>query len=205
MKSKDIPIDISAVKGLIAKKAIESWRKLPPKTRSYIDIEDMISDGVFWTTKFLSKGHYDAKKGKLTTVLWIKLDNFYRRCAETLNAAKRFDGNVLLLEDLKAAGIDVSKDEEAPEICEHVRYVFLSTYEDASEGLRESMRRWFLQMDSTKVHTHSMRFKKDKSEFRQLAARHGLDVQDCRTLMNCTQIRNEVISRLPEFNFVEIK
>jgi hypothetical protein len=196
--------DINAVKGLIAKKAIESWKKLPPKTRCYIEISDMIQDGIFVTTKFLAKGRFDPKKGKLTTILWTKLENFYHRCAETLNANKRFDANDLMIEDMLLGGHDVSKEEEAAEDCEHIRRAFLEAYNDASDNLRESMRRWFLQMDATKIHTHSVRFRKDKVEFKQLAAKYGLDRTDCRKLMNCVQIRNDVVSRLPEFNFVEL-
>lgn len=206
MKTKLVSIDeINGVKGLIAKKAIESWKKLPPKTRCYIEIEDMISDGIYWTVKFLAKGHFDPNKGKLTTILWPKLENFYHRCAEQLNAHKRFDGYDSYLEDLRANGFDVANIEEDSELREHVRNGFLKVYTDASEGLRESIRRWFLQTENTKIHVASVRFRKDKAEFKKLAAKYSLDIQDCRAIMHSTRIRNEVISRLPEHRYFEVK
>lgn len=197
--------DLNTIKGLIAKKAIESWRKLPPKTRCRIEIDDMIQDGCWRISSFLASGNYNAKRSKLTTVVWIKLDAYYKRCAELLNAQKRFDANDVMIEDMLAIGQDVSNPEEAIETREHVRRAFLEAYTEASEHLRESMRRWFLQMDTTKIHTHGSRFIRDKSEFRKLAAKYNLDKDDCRKLMNCVQIRNEVVSRLPEYNFLEIK
>jgi hypothetical protein len=195
---------INEVKGLIAKKAIESWRKLPPKTRAYIEINDMIEDGVYWTVKFLAKGHFNPKKGKLTTILWAKLDNYYHRCAELLNAQKRFDGFDSYLEDLKANGFDISIIEESGETREHVRRVFLNVYIDASENLRESMRKWFLQTESTKIHTTSSKFYKDKKEFKILANKYHLDLQDCRAIMYSTQIKNEIIGRLPEYTWIQL-
>jgi hypothetical protein len=206
MKTKLVTIEeLNSVKGLIAKKAIESWRKLPPKTRCYIEIEDMIQDGLFVTSKFLAKGKFDPKKGKLTTILWPKLENFYRRCAETLNANKRFDANDTMIEDMLLVGKDISNPEEEAETREHIRRAFLEAYFEASENVRESMRRWFLQIDATKVHVHSVRFRRDKVEFKKLADKHGLNKDDCRKLMNCVQIRNEVVSRLPEYTFMELK
>jgi len=206
MKTKTTSeVDIASVKGLIAKKAIESWRKLPPKTRSYIEINDMIQDGVFWTVKFLAKGHYNPKKGKLTTILWPKLENYYRRCAEILNTQKRFDGLDSYLEDLKANGFDISIIEESGETREHVRRVFMDVYINASEGLRESMRKWFLQTEVTKIHTSSVRFHKDKKEFKVLASRFKLDLQDCRAIIYSTQVRNDIVSRLPENRYIEVK
>ena len=201
-----VELDIQSVKGLIAKKAIESWRKLPRRTQCIVSIEDMIQDGTLCVSKFLIKGSYNKNKGKLTTILWQKLDNFYHRGAELLNANKRFDGFNESLDFLKEEkGYDTPTSEEESEIREHIRNVFLDVYTNASDKCRESIRRWFLQMENTKVHTKGNRFLKDKKEFKTLADRFGLDVQDCRTLMHCTQIRNEVISRLPEYQYMEIQ
>src|SRR5712675_1842922 len=195
MKCKPVTeIDIASLKGLIFKKAIESWRKLPRKMQSYIDIEDMYEDGVIYVMHFAK--HYNPKKGKLTTILWLGLENFYKRGAEQFNAIKRYDGETLLLEDLKLIGFDAESSEEASEIRTHVSVVFLDVYNHASDELKESMRRWFLQIEDSKIHTKSTRFMKDKKEFKVLAIKYGLDVQDCRTLMNCSQIRTDVINKL---------
>ena len=206
MKTKPMYIDeINSVKGLIAKKAIESWRKLPPKTRCYIELEDMISEGVMKVYQLLSQGKYNPKKGKLTTLVYIRLENYYRRCAELLNTQKRFDGYDSYLEDLRSNGFDVQSMEEESETREHVRNVFLDVYTNASDGLRESLRRWFLQTEVTKIHTSGSRFLKAKSEFKTLATRYNLDVQDCRAIMYSVQIRNEIVSRLPEYKYIEVK
>ena len=199
--------DIDSVKGLIIKKAIESWRKLPRRTQCMVSIEDMVQDGIVYTMHLLfhSRYKYNSKRSGLTTVLWNGLENHYKRCADALNATKRFDGFNESLEALhEDKGFDVSTIEEEREICNHVRRVFFDVYNHASEGLRESMRKWFLQTESSKIHTKSSRFIKDKKEFKILATKYQLDLQDCRTIMYSNQVRNEIISRMSGFQF-EIK
>lgn len=196
-------VDVNQYKGLIAKKAIESWYKLPPKTRAYIDVEDLIQEGMI-AIFFLIKRYDKSRKVKFSTLLHITLENGYKRKAEKLNAIKRFDGNVSSVEDMQLNGFEPSM-EESFDIHAHVVRVFLNVYAEASDELKSSMRRWFLQYNATKVHVSSMRFQKDKKEFLRLAKKHGMDESDCRIVMCSAKCQAEIDKRLPENVFVDLE
>jgi hypothetical protein len=197
-----IESDIASVKGLIAQKAIESWKKFPPKMKAQIAIEDMIEDGVIKVVKLLQSGRHDPKKGKLTTIVWSTLDKYYKKCAEVLYAQKRFDGLDVYLEDLKANGFDAASENENTS---HTWRTFLLVYNSASDQLRDAMQKWFLQISDTKIHVTSAKFQQDKKEFRRLADKYRLDINDCRMVIHSSRVRNEVISRLPEYKYIELR
>jgi hypothetical protein len=186
--------EILALRRLIAKKAIESWYKLPEKTRAFVNVEDLIQDGLMFARKLMLK--HDPKRAKFSTVLFHCLENRYRRQAEWLNAKKRFDGFALTLEDVERTAFD--KNAELNVINVHVVRAFVSVYFDATWELRESLRRWFIQHDTTKIHTHGKRFNRDKKEFLSLAKKYQLDSNDCRILLSNSKCKSQVVEKLPD-------
>lgn len=200
-------VAIEQLKGLIVKKALESYKKLPRKTQCYIELEDMIQEGARIVHKVLTKKYknkWRPNSSKLSSFIWMKLDCYYKRAAQVLNTQKRFDGFDSYLSELEINGFDVPDEEMENEVSHHVWTAFIQVYNSASEPLRENLRNWFLAMEPCKIHVKGVKFVKARDEFRKLAAKHRLDVQDCRMLMHSTRIRNEVVQRLPEHNFLEL-
>src|ERR1017187_3539118 len=104
-------MDVAGYRRLVAEMAISSWWMYPPKTRAYIDVEDMIQDGIIYARVELAKS-YNPNRGKFTTLLYRALPNFYRNRADELNAKKRFDGFSLSTDELESLGIEVGYEEE---------------------------------------------------------------------------------------------
>jgi hypothetical protein len=200
--SKIAEIDLDQYKRLIAKKAFESWYKLPIKMRAYIDVEDMIQQGLIYV-KYSMMKNYNPKRAKLTTFLYTGLENFYKRKFEEMRAIKRYDANDIPVEVLVAVGMEPSIEEEF-DIHQHVIESFSDVYYNATERLRESMKRWFLQNTTTKVHVGGNRFKQDRKEFLKLAKQFNLNDADCRVLIHSPKCQLEVIKRMPENNWITV-
>jgi len=61
---------------MVTKAAWKTWRLLPPHTRGWISIEDLVLDGLHWVE---SKGlkRWDPRKGCLSTVIYRGVWNYF--------------------------------------------------------------------------------------------------------------------------------
>lgn len=208
-----VRVDLKDYYPLVVMKAIQYWRKLPPRIQLWYAVEDLIQIGVIhFVTKTVKT--YDPKKGKkLSTYLFTGLDQLYKAELEPYYTQKRFDKNTISIEAVKAmlarahgthseyANVDVeshlglisphSSCEEAQNRMEAIS-VFIRVYGDASLSLRTHLIRWFLQPYKTKFHCHGPKYEKALLEFRALAFTHHLRIDECRIMFQDERCRNEL-------------
>lgn len=79
---------------LISQKAWQTWYKLPPQHKSWIDVEDLIQDGVLFA-RFTVFPQYRPHKAKFTTFLTTSLENFYKNLLAECFTKKRNDCRVV--------------------------------------------------------------------------------------------------------------
>jgi hypothetical protein len=62
--------------------------------------------------------------------------------------------------------------------------LLMRVYWDASEPLRTEIVRWFLCREGQRLRFNTPKFRKARAEFRALARKQGLEVADCRHVLN---------------------
>ena len=74
---------------LIAQKAWSTWYKLPPQHRSWIDVEDLIQDGILYARFYVLPRFRPHRAKNFSTILFISLENFYKNKISDLFRGKR--------------------------------------------------------------------------------------------------------------------
>jgi len=77
---------------LIAQKAIRTWYKLPPHYRVWVDVEDLIQEGVLFA-RFHVFPRYKPSRSKFTTYLTAALDNYFLSIGRGVKHKKRCQSN----------------------------------------------------------------------------------------------------------------
>lgn len=163
---------------LVAKKAREEWFRLPPQTRAYVALEDMIQEGLLHVVSELVP-RYKKKKACLTTWLWWGLENFYKNRNYYYFAKKRFDGKTAPLTEVWLTVWDEDNTiDELTALSALRRALYL-----ASQPLREEVVRWLLTPKATKFHIHGRRFRARKKEFLQVSKVSGFGYKEMHFLM----------------------
>lgn len=180
---------------MVSKKAWDCWKKLPPQTRVWLSVEDLIQDGLIFLRYYVAK-HYDADKAKLSTFAWVSLENFYKTYLSRQFVRKRFEGQnmslaVAAVADLRDTNLQTFRFDNE---CQSVD-AWLRLYDLASPALRRYLEQWFLHLSERRVKRHGIRFQRAVKEFRVLAGLVGLTPGDCRNLLVqerwSTKLRNE--------------
>ena len=76
---------------LVVKKAKEAWLRLPPQTRVWLSLEDMIQDGLMYV-RFRLLPRYKPSKNKFSTLVWMALENHFKLVTYHYYYQKRFEG-----------------------------------------------------------------------------------------------------------------
>lgn len=82
-KRNSSTINVELYRRMVAKAAWAAWRSLPMQTRTWIEVEDMIEDGMLAAWKLannpLRRRRFDPSRGEFSTVLHHKLHNYFIR------------------------------------------------------------------------------------------------------------------------------
>jgi hypothetical protein len=162
---------------LVTQKAWAAWRKLPPQPRRWVDLEDLIQDGLlFAKSNVVPK--FRPHRANFTTFLSICLDQFYSRQLAAYFTAKR---NKCQLVSVDAVMYRLFENDELEQEVQSVEIIKkLSSV--ASPTLRHSLKNWLLLKG--KIHFHSERFSDAKIEMQALSKRYGFTRQDMEFLLN---------------------
>jgi hypothetical protein len=162
--------------GLIAQKAWSAWRKLPPQPRHWIDVEDLIQDGVLYTkAKVIPK--YRPHRANFTTFLAMCLEQYYSRMLHEHFTMKR---NAMLTVPLDLVAYRLAEQDEFEDEIEAVE-TLRKLSRAASPGLKHYLKHWLLLKGH--IHFRGDRFRDAKKEMQTLCNQYGFSRKDMEFLL----------------------
>lgn len=188
---------------LIAMKAFQTWRRLPRQTRAWLDVEDLIQEGVMFTRSNVIPS-YNQDLAKFSTYLWKCLDRHFLNVLRHHRYPSWFEGRNLSLDHLHPVESDngnynftsddvfnlfssyISLPVGSTPTDKHLTLVqsLTNIFMDASPKLRKSIKLWFFDKpESGKVQMNGRPFKRARKEFLELARKHGLDAGGAEMLL----------------------
>lgn len=165
--------------GVIKKLAYQNWKRLPLGAKSWIDPEDLVSEGMTFVRYTLMKEFNPKLGNRFMTLLYISLDRHYKERSIAMCRIKRT--------------IPGPIDDEADPPAEDIRVVdamsgeqgIIKVYSLASPRLRKYMETWFFSDEgASKVFKSSVPFMKASREFRKLAQESDLGIDQCRAFLD---------------------
>lgn len=160
---------------LLAKKSRQVWQKLPPRTRAWIDLDDLMQMGaIHLQTEVVPK--WDPAKGSFLVWAWILLDRFYTNELIRLTAKKRDDYGTSNVDDA-AIKCRLGRHSEVTQKLQ-VRQGLARVYQDASPGLQKSLRGWL--KGNRRLDRRGLRFRMVRAELLGLVKQHRVTVDDVR-------------------------
>jgi hypothetical protein len=183
---------------MVAEQAYIVWRRLPPHTRAWLSVEDMVSDGMRWAAmEGIQK--WEPKKAALSTWMFIGLRTYFDKAYESRYLTKgRYEGRTVSLDgllvmpdekrqmsDTMVLSNSLGNKEEPNNIFRdcYVAEVVKSIYDDSSDELQKEIKRWFLG-GLERLRLTSPAFMKASKEFRGLAAERSLHYEECNHLIH---------------------
>lgn len=190
---------------MVMKLAWRAWRRLPQQTKAWIDIEDVIADGMWWASRFAIKHYRPDWKGKFITQLYHSVHNYligeyigkysaqyqgWHRVNGVLKPIphKSIEAMVLGLNKSNPAVDDVvgkipSLIVSEDSIVQNMRTecfvvpALLEVYKVATPRLKDEMVSWFWHKRMRMA--NKGKFQRLTKEFRVLAAEEGITCDDC--------------------------
>lgn len=164
--------------GLVAKLAWRYWWGLPRAMRCWVDPEDLMEEAFVY---LLARGlrRYERQRSMESTFLWTGVQNLFLNYVKSQLVQKR-KVELTALEDLELVGKTPGKT-DCIVLQTDAQEALGSIYAQASPELRQSLRRWFSA--DFKLMRKGYRFWSTVGEFRELARREGLTIDDCRMLL----------------------
>jgi hypothetical protein len=199
---------------LIAREAWRAWKMLPPQTRGWLDVDDMIQEGVVFARLHIWP-RVKADRGQFQTLLVKSLRNYFyghfvavytkneRHCeakTSSLEGTVEFfhkyglsHSRVMDVDQLLK--IDRSMLPEPTDLiaCDEATVAFVKLYDAASATLKVQLARWFLT-PNMKCSTCGVKFQQLRVEFITLAKLYRLGISDCRAILR-SPISLDVIAR----------
>lgn len=179
-------LDLADLKGIIIDRAVANYRMLPESAKRYTDLDDWISSGMVFAASDLSKRMertYDSSKGAaIKTFIYRAMDNYYKNSL-AFNTNKKRGGMVVSWEDLVGAGTVGQEDHKASAFVDKI---------DAIRKVQEMHRRastdlvlyldahFFTQDHPGRIIVKGKHFEERRQEFRALASRLGVTIDDYR-------------------------
>lgn len=212
----------SAYLGMVTKLAWKTWQQLPPHTRAWIAIEDMVLDGLRWV-EMSGFQRWNRKRGALSTILYCGVQNYYydHYLVRFAITQKSREQRVMSIQDReqqlqeqgktfdfeRAFGIRVPTQNEVEQqflncmAAENMVHLYYA----AAGPLRDKIHDWFLghaewRKKDVKWYTGTPEFKRQARKFRQLASVQGVTIGECRHLLSsppCLDKLSQEITRLP--------
>lgn len=191
---------------MVSRFAWNVWKKLPPHTRGWVSVDDLIQDGMIWVL-MVGIPRYRKEKAALSTFLYIGLSNYFQtNYLSRSYQVSRCESTTVSLDCLDLVGMDDRKhalemrvralrDDRTPEkILRHCWVVpmLVKVFRQASALLRRELRRWFIRTDVERTHLKQrfgrltdcqLEFSLARHEFLGLARKEGLEYDDCRHIL----------------------
>lgn len=173
----EVPAEMSYLP-LVAKKARQTWLKLPPQTRCHLSVEDLLQDGLIFA-RFRVARYWNPDKAAWITFLWWSLDNYYKGVLARHFATCRFDGRTCGLGSVLFSLREFSRVEQELSAIQSATKV----YRNGSLLLRAYMLRWFHPAYRDKLYTVGGPFTKAVNELQDLGPRYGFGPPEFETLL----------------------
>ena len=169
-----VKVEIENYTRLIAQKAWSTWYKLPPSSRAWMDIEDLIQDGALFA-RYVVRPKYRPHRGKFITFLSICLDQYYSRQLAAIFSQKRNKCQTIPIENVSFSlgAADCTEQEiYAVETIKKISSV-------ASPMLRYYLHSWLVPRDNARGRTsRGRRFEVARSEMQRLAKEYKFTRDD---------------------------
>ena len=180
---------------MVGEQAYLCWQKLPPHTRAWLSVEDMLSDGMRWAA-MEGVPRWEPRKGALSTWLFVGLRTYFDKTYESRYLTKqRHEGRTVSLQALLLKTDephsdtlvmadrlgDANEPEKILRDC-YVAELIKGIYDESSYRLKEEIKRWFLG-GLERVRVTSPNFLRASSEFRSLAGSRHLHYEEVKHLM----------------------
>lgn len=180
---------------MVGEQAHLTWQKLPPHTRAWLSVEDMVSDGMHWVVYSIIP-RWEPQRGALSTFLYKCIRTYFDKTYESVYLTKgRWEGRTTSLQSLILKTDEPKSDTlvladrigdfAAPEKIMRDCYVaelIKGIYDESSDRLKLEIKRWFLG-GLERVRVNSPNFLRASSEFRSLAGARHLHYEECSHLM----------------------
>lgn len=181
---------------MVGEQAYLTWQKLPPHTRAWLSVEDMLSDGMRWAA-MEGVPRWEPRRGALSTWLYIGVRTYFDKTYESRYLTKqRYEGRTISLQGMLLQSDEPRSDtlvmadrlgdmDEPKKIIRdcYVAELIKGIYDESSNRLKEEIKRWFLG-GLERVRTNSPNFLRASSEFRSLAGARHLYYEECAHLMH---------------------
>lgn len=187
---KVVPIVLANIP-LVISRANSAHLRLSKQTRQWIDIEDLVQDGIL---ACICDHRYNPNRGaKYTTYMYMVLDCVFKNdIIDPHRAEKRYDGKTSSIEDLLPGWDRQFSTEEPALLCgaaiparpeaaavAYIKKVLPILFREASPALKQKMLEVFsLTKKETKLHTQGKRFDGIKEEFLALSRRFSLGLEE---------------------------
>jgi len=132
-------LDISKYMPMLYQKVRQTWWKLPPSVRGWVELEDMVEEAILLVYRDVLP-RFDPTRAQLSTFLWWTLDNHHKTVLQHYYAGKRMVVDVYPV-------VNCGEIRPFYEVVEAAATIFLS----ASRNLQNYMIRWFLDAARIKV------------------------------------------------------
>jgi len=181
---------------LVAKKALSTWRKLPPNARAWIDLEDLIQDGILFT-KFKALPKFRPHRSNIAHYLNMCLDQYYERVLMACFAKMR---NACSNVPLEAVDYKLFARQDSIEQEIHAVESLKKIARQASPNLQKYLQRWLVTHN--KVHCRGPLFFVAKKELLELSQRYNFDRTDMEFLLRDETWRKTVTLPQPlKYNY----
>lgn len=191
---------------MVSQLACKIYQKLPPHTRVWLSLDDLIQDGMNWVvTTGIPK--YQKEKAAMSTFLHEGVENYLKNYTYRAYQSGRYEGGTISICDLDLVGIDGHKysletrvealrDTYTPETILRECWVvpmMLRVFKRATAMLRRELKRWFFRDEGERLQhlddangcltDGQLNFVLARSEFLGLANDVGLGYDECHHLM----------------------
>lgn len=176
---------IEGLKGLVTARASVAYRKLPRHWQARIRFEDLVADGVCFLGQRMK--NWDPSKGAQTTLAFVTLNNYYNSMLLNHMGPKR-GAEVQSIDDVLTGIQDVG--EEMLQSALTAERVVDRLHKEASFDLLCLLDdAFFHTAEHSRFRLNSPRFRALRQEFRQLATRHGVTIDDYRIVISLHHMR----------------
>lgn len=180
---------IEGLKGLVISRAAVSYRKLPRHWQERIMFEDFVADGVCFLGQRMKS--WDPTKGAPTTLAFVTLNNYYNSVLLNHMGPKR-GAEVQSIDDVLTGIQDVG--EELLQSALTAERVVDRLHKEASfELLCMLDDAFFHTAERSRFRLNSPRFRSLRQEFRLLAHKHGVTIDDYRTVISLHHMRTAAV------------
>lgn len=162
---------------LIAQKARASWYRLPAQHKAWIDLDDLIQDGILFA-RFYVAPRFRPHRAGFCTFLSTSLENFYKEKVFALYRRKRNDCSTVPLAAVQYCLPSYEQTEDEIAAVESL----LKVAQKASPILKKYLKHWLLSQK--KVCCNNRRFERVRGELLVLGNLYGFGREEMSFLLH---------------------